>query len=373
MSAALLDAPAPARPTRVATGPKLWTPKRVLVTASALEHAHGRRIAERCAGLGIDVTELPGNRLTGLKGADERETYMRAKSTLAVVTSPPSERKLQPIPPSADWQVHLARGCPAHCQYCYLAGSLPGAPVTRVYANLDDVLGAVPAHEGKGTVTSRSDARAHEGTTFEVSCYTDPLALEHLTGSLSAAIEFFGTRPHSGLRFTTKFDDVEGLLGLAPGGRTRARFSVNASGVAGRFEGGTANVPARLRALRRMADAGYPVGLTIAPIMPVEGWRADYDALFDQVEDALAGIPEHELDLTVELITHRFTATSKQVLTGWYPKTKLEMDEELRALKRTKFGGKKYVYPREVMREMRDWFEATLAERLPAARVLYWT
>ncbi len=364
MSATLI---APPRPTE----PKLWTPKRVLVTPAALEHAHGRRIAERCTALGIDVTELPANRLTGLKGADERETYMRAKSTLAVVVSPPSERRLQPIPPSADWQLHLARGCPAHCQYCYLAGSLPGAPVTRTYANLDDVLSAVPEHEGKGAVTSASDARAHEGTTFEVSCYTDPLGLEHLTGSLSAAISFFGSRPHSGLRFTTKFDAVDGLLGLDHGGRTRARFSVNAGGVAGRFEGGTANVPARLAALRKMADAGYPVGLTIAPIMPVDGWRADYDALIDQVQDALAGA--EDVDLTVELITHRFTATSKQVLTGWYPKTKLDMDEELRSLKRTKFGGQKFVYPREVMREMRGWFEDTLADRLPDARVLYWT
>jgi spore photoproduct lyase len=146
---------------------------------------------------------------------------------------------------------------------------------------------------------------------------------------------------------------------------------VNAGGVAGRFEGGTANVPARLAALRKMADAGYPVGLTIAPIMPVEGWRADYDALFDQVEDALAGASG--VDLTIELITHRFTATSKQVLTGWYPRTKLDMDEELRSLKRTKFGGEKFVYPREVMRELRGWFEDTIADRLPDARLLYWT
>jgi len=370
VSAPLLETPPAARRAR---GPRLWTPKRVLVTPAALEHDHGRRIADRCRALGIDVTELAANRLTGLTGADERETYMRAKSTLAVVVSPPSERRLQPIPPSADWQVHLARGCPAHCQYCYLAGSLPGAPVTRVYANLDEVLSAVPEHEGRGTVTSTSDARAHEGTTFEVSCYTDPLGLEHLTGSLSAAIAYFGARPHSGLRFTTKFDAVDGLIDLPHGGRTRARFSVNASGVAGRFEGGTAPVPARLAALRRLADAGYPVGLTIAPIMPVDGWRADYDALLDRVEDALDGVPAASLDLTVELITHRFTATSKQVLTGWYPRTRLEMDEELRALKRTKFGGRKYVYPREVMREMRGWFETRLAERLPGARVLYWT
>jgi spore photoproduct lyase len=43
-----------------------------------------------------------------------------AKSTMAVVVAPASKLRLQPIPPSADWRVDLAEGCPAHCQYCYL-------------------------------------------------------------------------------------------------------------------------------------------------------------------------------------------------------------------------------------------------------------
>ena len=71
---------------------------------------------------------------------DPRQSYMDAKSTLAIVISPPSKRKLQPIPPSADWRFDLAEGCPAHCQYCYLAGSLSGPPVTRVYANIEEIL-----------------------------------------------------------------------------------------------------------------------------------------------------------------------------------------------------------------------------------------
>jgi spore photoproduct lyase len=76
-----------------------------------------------------DVEFLSSDRLTGLRVRDDdRATYARAKSTLAVVVSPPSKRKLQPIPPSADWRVDLAEGCPAHCQYCYLAGSLTVRP-----------------------------------------------------------------------------------------------------------------------------------------------------------------------------------------------------------------------------------------------------
>jgi spore photoproduct lyase len=361
---------ATAAPTVATAAPKRWLPRRALVTASASQHAHGRLIAERCAALGVDVVELAGDRLTGLRGEDERETYRRAKSTLAVVVAPPSQRRLQPIPPSADWRFDIARGCPAHCQYCYLAGSLPGAPVTRVFANLDEILDGLEDHEDRGTVTSRQAARAHEGTTFEASCYTDPLGLEHLTGSLARSIGHFGTRPFAGLRFTTKYDDVEALLGLRHGGRTRARFSVNAAAVE-RFEGGTARVVARLGAMRRMALAGYPVGLTIAPIMPVDGWREEYGALLDEAARALDGVLG--ADVTVELITHRFTASSKAVLRGWYPHSALDMDQEARALKRTRFRGQKYVYPRPVMTELREFLQREVGARLPDARILYFT
>jgi spore photoproduct lyase len=173
------------------------------------------------------------------------------------------------------------------------------------------------------------------------------------------------------LRFTTKFDAVGPLLGLDHGRRTRVRFSVNAAPVAARFEGGTARLPARLAAMRRVALAGYPVGLTVAPIMPVEGWRERYDELLADAAAALEGVPG--LDLTAELITHRFTPGSKDVLLGWYPGTSLEMDEASRSRKTTKFGSLKYVYTPGTMRELRAHLERGIAERLPGARVLYWT
>lgn len=355
--------------------PRRWVPRTVLVTRSAAERDHGREIVRRCEAAGVaDIRMLPGDRLPSLGGDDPRTTYARAKATLAVVVAPESKLRLQPIPPSADWRIDLAEGCPAHCQYCYLAGSLTGPPVTRVYANLDEVLARMDTHVGSGAVTSGTAARGHEGTTFEASCYTDPLALEHVTGSLSAAVAHVGRHDFAGpvqLRFTTKFDDVEPLLSLPHGGRTRVRMSVNAASVTGRFEGGTARAPQRLSALRRLALAGFPVGLTIAPIMPVDGWREEYGDLLDDVAAALADVPR--LDLTVEMITHRFTPRSKETLQGWYPRSKLEMDEDLRRQKRGKFGSVKHVYPAPVMAELRSWFEAALADRLPAARVLYWT
>ena len=322
-------------------------------------------MVERAAALGAEVIRLPADRLSGLPDA-----YRDAKTTMAVVTASVSRRRLQPIPPSADWRFDLAEGCPAHCAYCYLAGSLAGPPIVRAYANLAEILAELPPALGQGRVTSRSAARAGEGTTFECSCYTDPLAIEHLTGHLAACIRHFGGwKAPVQLRFTTKFDAVGPLAGLPHGGRTRVRFSVNAAR-AERFEGGAPRVAARLGALRTLAEVGYPVGLTVAPILRLPDWAAAYDRLFADVAEALAGLAP---DLTVELITHRFTPKSKTVLESWYPGSALEMDEALRARKMTKFGSTKWVFPPAEMAALRGALTGSVARWLPRARVLYWT
>ena len=338
-------------------------PRRVVFTPAALAEPFGQQIRARVEALGLPVEELAANRISGVRGADDRETYRNAKSTLAVVTAPASAFNLRPIPPSADWQFHLAEGCPAHCQYCYLAGSLSGAPVVRAFANLPAILDNLARF-------IRPDATDAAPTSFEASCYTDPLGIEHLTGSLAETVRWFGAHPGAALRWTSKFDGVAPLLDLSHGGRVQPRASVNIPPVSRGLEGGTATVPQRLRALGELAAAGYPVGLVIAPIMAVEDWAGHYAQLLDE---AAAALPGDSAEVTFELITHRFTPGSKAVLQSWYPGSKLEMDESRRTEKRHKFGGVKYVYPRDTMREMRVWFQREIARRFPRGRVLYWT
>ncbi len=344
--------------------PRLWMPDRVMFTPAALDEPWGQQILRRVQVLNLPVEELPRNRLTGLRGESDRETYDISKRTLAVVTAPPGHFKLSPIPPSADWQFHLAQGCPAHCQYCYLAGSLQGPPVIRAFANLPQILDNLAAYERPGNATS-----------FEVSCYTDPLGIEHLTGSLAECIRYFGTRKDGYLRWVSKFDGVDELLNLPHNGHTRCRVSVNAAPISGRLEGGTAKVAARLGALRKLAlpheqgGGGYPVGLVIAPIMPIEDWEDHYTQLFDQISVAL----DFDCDLTFELISHRFTPGSKEVLQTWYPHSQLDLDESGRVIKRNKFGGIKYVYDTNTMKTLRHFFESEIARRFPKAQILYWT
>ena len=336
----------------------LWLPKQVLVTPAAEAEDWGQQIIERVKSFNIPVKKLKQNRITGLRGKNERETYAIAKNTLAIVNAPPSQLKLTPIPPSADWQFHLAQGCPAHCQYCYLAGSLSGVPVVKVYGNLPQILANLKNYEQEG-----------KDTTYEVSCYTDPLGIEHLTGSLAECIRYFGTRDRAYLRWVSKFDRVDELLNLPHNGHTRCRVSVNADPVSHSMEGGTATVAQRLQALRKLALSGYPIGIVLAPIMAIADWQEHYSNLFGQITEAL----DIDCDLTFELITHRFTPKSKEILQTWYPKSKLDLEENSRSQKRNKFGGVKYVYHRDTMDELKEFIQGQIESNFPQARILYWT
>ncbi|WP_345952577.1 spore photoproduct lyase family protein [Mucilaginibacter sp. PAMB04168] len=345
-------------------GHKAWMPKRVVFTPDAMDEPYGQQIFKRAQALNLNVELLKNNRITGLRGATDKETYKIAKNTLAIVNAPKSAFNLRPIPPSADWQFHLAEGCPAHCQYCYLAGSLQGPPAIRVFANLPAIL--------ENTIKFE---RLNQITSFEASCYTDPLSIEHITGGLAKTIRFFGQRAMSHLRFVTKFDAVDHLINLEHNGRTRFRCSLNADAVARRLEGGTPGVADRVQALRKMAlpkelgGGGYPVGVVLAPIMPIPNWEEAYTDLFEHLQQNL----NFETDLTFELITHRFTPGSKDILMSWYPNTGLDMEESTRSTKRNKFGGIKYVYTREQMGYLKSFFEHEINTRFPQAKILYWT
>ena len=343
---------------------KLWMPRRVVFTADALQQPYGQRIHERIKSYNLPIEIANNNRITGLRGKTDRETYQIAKSTLAIVNAPPSAFKLRPIPPSADFQFHLAEGCPAHCQYCYLAGSLTGPPAIRVFANLPDILENL-----------KNYIIPQQTTTFEASCYTDPLSLEHLTGGLGETIEFFSGLSHAHLRFVTKFTSIDSLVNINHKNNVQVRLSLNAHTIARVLESGTPSVSSRINALRQLAipkakgGGGYPIGVVLAPIMPIPNWKQAYSTLLQELQIAL----DFPCNLTFELITHRFTPGSKDILLKWYPNTTLEMDETTRIVKKNKFGGTKYVYPKEMMKELKSFFEFEIKYRFPNAAILYWT
>lgn len=342
-----------------ATG--LFIPELVFFEPSALNYPKGERIMEWVKAQNIPYRMTTShNRITNLPGETESEQYKIAKRTLVVGLR--KTLTFDQSKPSADYAIPIATGCMGHCHYCYLQTTLGAKPYIRVYVNTGDVIDAAKRY---------IEERAPEITTFEAACTSDPLGLEHITGSLEELINFMAEEPLGRLRFVTKFQHVEPLLSLQHKGHTRIRFSINADYVIRNFEPATSRFEERIEAAGKVARAGYPLGFIIAPIIWYDGWEEGYGELLAQLAQTLP--PEIGKGLTFELIQHRFTKTAKTLIEKRYPKSKLEMDIEKRKKKWGRWGQNKYVYPDEQQTALREYITERIFEHFPEAGIDYFT
>lgn len=341
---------------------KLFMPERVFFEPSSLKYPLGQSLYHFFETQGIEVikTSIQGVSRQ-IPGNTQAEKYARSKKSLLVTIN--KGLNFDVCKPSADFQFSLVSNCPGHCEYCYLQTTQGQKPYLKVFVNLEDIFDAVKKH------ITNNDNRL---TTFEVASLGDPLALEHLTGSVAKTIQFFGTLENAKLRIVSKYNNVDSLLPIQHNGNTRFRVSINSRYVIDSFEHNTSSFDERIEAASKIAQAGYPIGFIVAPIMVFEGWKEQYKELFDrlkiQIDTGKSGEP-----VTFELIQHRFTPIAKQHILERFPNTKLEMDEEKRMLKWGKFGRFKYVYPKETSEEIKEYISSLINERFPNGKIDYFT
>jgi spore photoproduct lyase len=347
--------------TRPQPSTTIFVPELVYFEPDALNYPKGKQIYKWAEQEGLEIHMTTShNQIRDLPGESELDKYRIAKRTLVVGIR--KTLKFETSKPSAEYAIPIATGCMGHCHYCYLQTTMGAKPYIRVYVNIDDILEAA-----KGYIAEREP----EITRFEAACTSDPVGLEHISGSLKQLIEFMGEQEHGRLRFVTKYHHVEPLLDAKHNKHTRFRFSVNADYVIKNFEPGTSRFHERIEAAGKVAKAGYPLGFIIAPIIWHEGWEEGYATLLDKLYNTLPAEATH--DLTFEMIQHRFTKTAKNIIEKRYPKTKLEMDEEKRKYKWGKYGKGKYVYKDEQATALREFITEQIFEKFPQAKIEYFT
>lgn len=338
---------------------KPFQPDIVYFEPAALEYPLGQELYKKYKNTDVSIQMTSShNRITNLPGETDLEKYRIAKRTLVVGIR--KTLTFDTSKPSAEYAIPLATGCMGHCHYCYLQTTMGARPYVRVYVNLDDIFAAADRYIAD---------RKPEITRFEAACTSDPVGIEHITGSLKKAIEFMGQRELGRLRFVTKYANVDHLLDAKHNGHTRFRFSINADYVVKNFEPATSPLMDRITAAGKVAKAGYPLGFIIAPIMIFDDWEIQYEDMFRKLQDTLPLIE----DLTFELITHRFTKTAKNIIEQRYPKTKLEMNEEERKKKWGKYGRTKYVYEDTHMEAIRVHMQALIEKYFPQTEISYLT
>ena len=327
----------------------MFIPKRVIFEKGSLDTEVGKNIYNKIKdNPNIEIINATSNKIkTHIPGDNLFDQYRSGKQTLVV-----GERKslkFQTCKPSANYQLPLVSGCMGRCEYCYLNTQLGDKPFVRVFTNIDDVLNKAKQY---------IDERLPAITIFEGAATSDPIPLEPYTNALKKTIEFMGKEEKGRFRFVTKHN-----------GHTEVRFSINTPRVIDTYEHYTASSNNRIEAAVKVASAGYQIGFIIAPVFLYDNWQNEYKDLIKSIREKLP--KDFNEPIIFEVISHRYTTKAKNRILEIFPETTLPMTDEDRKFKYGQFGYGKYIYSKEQLSEMKEFFITHIKEVFPNSIVKY--
>ena len=293
------------------------------------------------------------NRIPELTAADNRD-FPKLKRHLII-----GVRKTHQYVPNhkvSDWLVpYTSSGCRAMCLYCYLVCNYNKCAYLRLFVNREQMLDRL----------LKKDAAAIVPQTFEIGSNSDLLLENTITDNLHFTIERFAREGRGNLTFPTKFDMVNPLLELDHRGKTIFRMSVNPEEIIHRIELGTSMLSARIRALNDVAEAGYPVGLLIAPVILLPDWKRLYGELIEQLADELSEKVTHNGFIEIILMTYSFIQNAINM--DAFPNAVQLFNRETM----TGRGRGKYCYRNDVRAEVVSFLRKKVSQQLPAMPILY--
>jgi spore photoproduct lyase len=184
------------------------------------------------------------------------------------------------------WHFSVYGFCPYDCQYCYLAGT-PGvkfSPTVKIFVNIHEILDQI----------ATAASRLSEPTAFYLGKLQDGVALDPLTGYSRTMIVFFAQQKFARLTLLTKSANVDNLLDIDHQGHTILSWSLNPTEIRNAFESNVPSPNERIAAMRKCADAGYPLRAVIMPIVPIEGWQNIYTSF---LKNLLESVPLDRITL----------------------------------------------------------------------------
>ena len=250
---------------------------------------------------------------------------------------------------------YTSSGCSAMCLYCYLVCNYNKCSYLRLFVNREQMLDKLL----KKAQASQQDL------TFEIGSNSDLVLENTITGNLVWTIEKFGQTKKGFITFPTKFDMVESLLELEHKGRTILRMSVNPQSIIQKVEFGTSSLNNRIKALNQICDAGYRIGLLIAPVVLVDDWMEQYAKLIEQLSDELS--PKAKQALFIEIIFMTYSFVHHAINSEAFPNAIELYDKTLM----TGRGRGKYCYRHELREQAEHFFREQLSHKLVNIPIRY--
>jgi spore photoproduct lyase len=177
--------------------------------------------------------------------------------------------------------------CIYDCRYCFLQGMYRSAHYV-VFINYEDFQWAIE---------ERIRSLHGEPAWFFSGYDCDSLALEPVTRFAASFVPFFARFPQAFLELRTKSTQVKSLLDMEPAPNVVVAFSFTPEEVAAAVEHLTPSVDRRIRAMERLQERGWRLGLRFDPLIYGEGYREQYRRLYETVFGAVRVESLHSVSL----------------------------------------------------------------------------
>lgn len=250
---------------------------------------------------------------------------------------------------------YTSSGCTAMCMYCYLVCNYNKCAYLRLFVNREQMLGKIikKANESDKTLC------------FEIGSNSDLILENTITDNLVWTIKNFAKSEKGLLTFPTKFDMVDPILDIEGKEKVIVRMSLNPEEIINKIEFGTSHLDARITALNKLSEAGYKVGILIAPIIMVDNWQKLYEELIIKLSKELS--PQVRENTFFELIFMTYSYIHKMINHDAFPNAIELFDKELMTMR----GRGKYMYKATLKEEGKKYMIDLLNKYFPSSKILY--
>lgn len=250
---------------------------------------------------------------------------------------------------------YTSSGCSAACMYCYLVCNYNKCSYLRLFVNREQMLDKIIK------TAEKSDRKL----TFEIGSNSDLILENIITGNLPWTIENFKNTKNGMLTFPTKFDMVDSILNVDHQGKVITRVSVNPEEIINKIEFGTSRLEGRIQAINKLKDAGYKIGILIAPVVMIDNWKDLYLELIKQLESKLSEKVKKEVFFEVIFMTYSYVHT--KINEEAFPNAINLYSKELM----TGRGRGKYMYKKELRNDGELFIREQLEKYFPNNKILY--
>ena len=250
---------------------------------------------------------------------------------------------------------YTSSGCTASCLYCYLVCNYNKCAYLRLFVNREQMLEKI----------IKTAKKADENLNFEIGSNSDLILENSITNNLVWTIDNFKNTSKGTLTFPTKFDMVDDILNLDHRGKIIIRMSVNPEFIINRVEFGTSRLEGRIEAINKLKDAGYKIGILIAPVIFVDNWQELYLELIQRLYSELS--KQVKKDVFFEIIFMTYSYVHTKINEEAFPNAINLYSKDLMRGR----GRGKYMYKDNLREEGRKFFIEQLHKYFPNNKIEY--